>query len=70
MIFAVDGRENTVTINNGQRVDEPPIIIHASTVCTGQYTDYEITVPKTAEIRRGKKKLANNGNPYTVRIYK
>lgn len=70
MIFAVDGHENTVTINNGQQMDEPPIIIHASTVCTGHYTDYEITIPRTAEVRRGKQMLRNDGHPYTVRIYR
>ena len=70
MIFVVDRNENSVKINNGTIMDdEPPLEIHVSTVCDGMWTDYELTIPKTAEVHRGNVRLQNNGKPFIVRIH-
>ena len=60
--------DNSIEIDNGQTIDNP-IKIHMSTVCTGRYTDFTITIPKNAVISRGKRRLKNNGKPYLLRVF-
>jgi hypothetical protein len=69
MIFAIDGRYNTVKLDNGTEM-ENPIRIELSTVCTGQYTDFTISFPKGSTISRGKRKLAKNEVPIKIRVFK
>ena len=61
--------DNTLRIDNGNEFDNP-IVVEMGTVCDGSYTDFIITIPKNAEISRGKIKLKNNGDPYKIRVYK
>ena len=74
MIFVVDGRDNTLLVDNGQAMDSP-IKIHLSTVCTGEYTDFVIDVPKDSEICRdkwatkGRRKLATRSGRFIVRVF-
>jgi hypothetical protein len=70
MVLITDGRKNSVDIRNGFNLEDLGIIVRASTVCTGDYTDFEIHVPTNAEITRGKKKLAKSNLPIKVRIYR
>lgn len=66
MVFST--YDNSVEIDNGQTINNP-IKIELSTVCTGRYTDFIITIPKNAEVSRGKRRLKNNGKPYLLRVF-
>lgn len=69
MIFSVDGRNNSAMIDNGTEMGENPIKVSAETVCTGAWTDFIIEFPGDADLARGKRRLANMGEPITVRVY-
>lgn len=65
MILSTD--DNFLKIGNGQ-VDNS-ITVKMCTACDCSYTDFLITIPKDAEISRGKTQLKNNGEPYKIRVY-
>lgn len=69
MIFSVRNNDNSVQIDNGTEMRDP-ITIKASTICTGDYTDFHITVPLTAGIKRGRRCLKNTGESFNFRVYR
>jgi hypothetical protein len=58
----VHNSDNTIHVNNGFDIHEG-LSIEARTVCTGEYTDYFITIPKDSKINK-------KNNEIKVRIKK
>ena len=54
MIIVTNDEENSLLIDNGDKFDNP-IKIEMSTVCTGDYTDFMVTLPEGAIVKYPRK---------------
>ena len=68
MIVYFDNNDNSILLDNGDNLTENPLKVKASSVCSGEYTDFILTLPKNTEIFRGKRKLKNTQEPWVLRI--
>jgi hypothetical protein len=68
MIIITNGHDNSMLVDNGDELDNP-IEIKMSTVCTGAYTDFILSIPDGAEITYPRKATKRKpSRPMKIRI--
>lgn len=68
MIIVTDNDNNSLLIDNGNELDNP-IEIKMSTVCTGEYTTFILSIPEEATVQYPRKATKRKpALPLTIRV--